>query len=171
MRLYWAAPLFSQVARKWNRAVSGALAEEIPDLTVVLPQDFRAEGRFNDRRYYGRIHRRCLIEIRRADAVVAVLDGADVDSGTAFEVGYAAALGIPVIGLRTDYRPGADHGVNLMVARACTYLVREFAFQEEERTVARALGRRLRRLREREAEAEAEAEGNDTETASSTRGG
>jgi nucleoside 2-deoxyribosyltransferase len=140
MRLYWAAPLFSQVMRRWNRALAGALAEELPGVRIVLPQDFRAEGRFNDRRYYGRIHRRCLAEIRRADALVAVLDGADA------EVGYASALGIPVVGLRTDYRPGADRGVNLMVGRACTYLLREFAFQEEERTVARALARRLRRL-------------------------
>ncbi len=170
MRLYWAAPLFSQVARRWNRTVSRALAEEVAELTVVLPQDFRAEGRFNDRRFYGRIHRRCLAEIRRADAVVAVLDGPDVDSGTAFEVGYATALGIPVIGLRTDYRPGADHGVNLMVARACTYLVREFAFQEEERAVARALGRRLRRLRVRAAETPAVTGRDETETASK-RGG
>lgn len=42
--------------------------------------------------------------IRSADAVVANLDpfrGAEVDSGTAFEVGFAVALGKPVIGYTT----------------------------------------------------------------------
>jgi nucleoside 2-deoxyribosyltransferase len=56
--------------------------------------------------------------IRKADAVLAVLDGADVDSGTAAEVGYAAALGRPVIGVRTDTRLSGDNEgalVNLQV--------------------------------------------------------
>ena len=56
--------------------------------------------------------------IRRADAVFAVLDGTDVDSGTAAEIGFAAGLGLPTVGLRLDTRltgdnPGTD--VNLQV--------------------------------------------------------
>jgi nucleoside 2-deoxyribosyltransferase len=57
--------------------------------------------------------------LRRCDGVLAVLDGVDVDSGTAAEVGYAAAHGKPVVGLRTDLRPGGDNSatpVNLQVA-------------------------------------------------------
>lgn len=46
--------------------------------------------------------------IRRCDAVLAVLDGTDVDSGVAAEVGFAAALGKPVIGLRLDFRDVGD---------------------------------------------------------------
>lgn len=52
-----------------------------------------------------------------ADAVLAVLDGPDVDSGTAAEVGWAAAQKTPVIGWRSDFRL-ADHEaqpVNLQV--------------------------------------------------------
>jgi nucleoside 2-deoxyribosyltransferase len=48
-----------------------------------------------------------------------VLDGVDVDSGTAAEVGYAVALGKPVVGLREDLRPGGENAatpVNLQVA-------------------------------------------------------
>ena len=54
----------------------------------------------------------------RADAVLAVLDGVDVDSGTASEIGYGAGRGLPVIGLRTDLRrTGENEGclVNLQV--------------------------------------------------------
>lgn len=56
--------------------------------------------------------------IRQADGVIAVLDGTDVDSGTASEVGFAYALGKPIIGLRTDFRLAGDNEgalVNLQV--------------------------------------------------------
>ena len=56
--------------------------------------------------------------IRSAAAVLAVLDGPDVDSGTAAEVGYACALGVRVVGLRTDLRTSGDNAaatVNLQV--------------------------------------------------------
>jgi nucleoside 2-deoxyribosyltransferase len=56
--------------------------------------------------------------IRRANAMLAVLDGVDVDSGTAAEIGYAAALGTPIAGLRLDTRPAGDNEgavVNLQV--------------------------------------------------------
>lgn len=50
------------------------------------------------------IYRHNIALIREADGIVANLDpfrGAEVDSGTAFEVGYAAALGKPVVGYVT----------------------------------------------------------------------
>ena len=56
--------------------------------------------------------------IKKADGVVAVLDGVDVDSGTAAEIGYATALGKWVIGYRGDFRrTGEDETseVNLQV--------------------------------------------------------
>jgi nucleoside 2-deoxyribosyltransferase len=55
--------------------------------------------------------------IDEAAAVLAVLDGSDVDSGTASEVGYAAARRKPVVGLRTDLRQSGEAGavVNLQV--------------------------------------------------------
>jgi nucleoside 2-deoxyribosyltransferase len=56
--------------------------------------------------------------IRRADGMLAVLDGTDVDSGTASEIGFAFALGRPIVGLRTDLRHSGDNEaavVNLQV--------------------------------------------------------
>ncbi len=46
--------------------------------------------------------------IEQADGLVAVLDGPDVDSGTASEVGYAAAIGKPILGYRGDFRQASD---------------------------------------------------------------
>lgn len=51
-------------------------------------------------------------------AVLAILDGPDVDSGTAAEIGYASAIGRPVVGLRTDIRMSGENRaapVNLQV--------------------------------------------------------
>lgn len=56
--------------------------------------------------------------IDRAHAVVAVLDGVDVDSGTAAEIGYAFARGKLILGYRGDFRLSADNEgstVNLQV--------------------------------------------------------
>jgi nucleoside 2-deoxyribosyltransferase len=56
--------------------------------------------------------------IDEADALLAILDGADVDSGTAAEIGYAAARGKPIVGVRDDLRQTGDNAgvtVNLQV--------------------------------------------------------
>jgi nucleoside 2-deoxyribosyltransferase len=62
--------------------------------------------------------------IDAARAVVAVLDGVDVDSGTAAEIGYAFARGKLIVGYRGDVRLSADNEgatVNLQVE----YFIRE----------------------------------------------
>jgi nucleoside 2-deoxyribosyltransferase len=46
--------------------------------------------------------------IAQADIVLAILDGAEVDSGTASEVGFGSALGKRCYGLRTDVRDSGD---------------------------------------------------------------
>ena len=42
------------------------------------------------------------IGLKNADFIVAVLDGLHVGAGTAWELGYAFARGIPAIGIKTD---------------------------------------------------------------------
>ncbi len=67
--------------------------------------------------------------IDECDVVVASLNGITTDDGTAWELGYAFALGKPIIGLHTDWRRRFDHEViNLMIE--CSL------------TVARAIDRR-----------------------------
>ena len=52
--------------------------------------------------------------IRSVAGVLAILDGDDVDSGTAAEIGYAAALSRPVVGLRSDLRISGDNEATLV---------------------------------------------------------
>lgn len=52
--------------------------------------------------------------IRNSDMVFAILDGVDVDSGTASEIGLAYALGKKIYGYRGDFRQsGENEGVRV----------------------------------------------------------
>ncbi len=56
--------------------------------------------------------------IKSSDGIVAILDGVDIDSGTASEVGYAFGLGKKIAGYRGDFRLSSDNEgsiVNLQV--------------------------------------------------------
>jgi nucleoside 2-deoxyribosyltransferase len=56
--------------------------------------------------------------IEDSEAVLASLDGQDVDSGTAVEIGYGFARGLLIVGVRTDSRRCSDNEgstVNLMI--------------------------------------------------------
>lgn len=60
----------------------------------------------------------CSSFIDTSDAVLSILDGPDVDSGTAAEIGYAFAKNKPIVGYRGDFRLSADNVggiVNLQV--------------------------------------------------------
>jgi nucleoside 2-deoxyribosyltransferase len=68
-------------------------------------------------RFVIEVGRRNAQAIRGCDLLAAFLDGQEVDAGTAAEVGFAAALGLPCAGLRTDLRRAGEEGarVNLQV--------------------------------------------------------
>jgi nucleoside 2-deoxyribosyltransferase len=125
MRLYVAGPLFTQAERAWNERLAAALADAGHD--VFLPQ---TEVKAITSLDADTIFRVDVDGVRSAEAVVAVLDGADPDSGTCFECGLAFALGIPIVALRTDFRAGGDAlpgqklaTINLMLAQASARVV------------------------------------------------
>ena len=87
--------------------------------TADLLWTARIAGHGHDWDVSQEIAARNVTELRASHAVLAVLDGSDVDSGVAAEVGYASAIGKPVVGIRTDERGTTDspgHVVNLQVA-------------------------------------------------------
>ncbi|MEA2370683.1 MAG: hypothetical protein QOH12_1077 [Solirubrobacteraceae bacterium] len=132
IEIYVASPLgFTESGRLyWRDVLEPALREAAVD--VLDPWDAVAAAWFAEaqaceepertarlREVNERVGRRNAELIDRCDGVLAVLDGVDVDSGTAAEIGYAGARGKPVVGLRTDLRPGGDNRatpVNLQVA-------------------------------------------------------
>ncbi len=121
-RLYYAGPLFTDAERTWNQANAARLRTELPQVELLVPQEFCAvhdateAGGAVDR---AAIFASCRDHLCAADAVLAVLDGADSDSGTAWEMGFAHARGTPIVGLRTDWRPAEDVVANAMLSRSC----------------------------------------------------
>ena len=56
--------------------------------------------------------------IEASNIILAILDGTDIDSGTASEIGFGVALGKKVVGYRSDFRLSGDNigaTVNLQV--------------------------------------------------------
>ena len=102
MRIYLAAPLFTTAERSFN--VDLATALRAAGHAVFLPQD---QDPTNDA---AAIFRTDFEALEAADAVVAVMDGADPDSGTCWECGYAYRRK-PIVLVRTDIRSTANERV------------------------------------------------------------
>ena len=115
-------------------------------MRIMLPQDYKHDDRFNDQKAFGLIFRACLEAIDASHCVIAWLDGPDADSGTSFEVGYAYAKGIPVIGIRTDFRLNQERGVNIMLSRACVAFVYRPSFSEDIEGLAKEIVRALKKV-------------------------
>ncbi len=116
MRIYFAGPLFSGAERDWNAALAGPLRQAGHE--VFLPQE-QEQGRDA-----AGIFERDVAGIDWADSLVAIVDGADPDSGTSWEVGYAYRKK-PIVLVRTDMRRtgSSDPGYNAMLAESATVLV------------------------------------------------
>lgn len=122
VNIYIAGPLFSVAERHFNRKLSDALKAQIANCTVSLPQEY-ASTIVGQPGFLENVFDYSLKSILNSDAVVAILDGPDVDAGTCVEIGYAYAHKKPIIGVRTDFRASEDKGVNLMVSNACTEVI------------------------------------------------
>ncbi|HON80686.1 MAG TPA: nucleoside 2-deoxyribosyltransferase [Methanoregulaceae archaeon] len=116
-RLYLAAPLFSRAEKEYNISLFETLSAHF--FEVYLPQEIGDDTHHRDREAHRTIFDRHIAALGETDIVVAVIDGADADSGTAWEMGYAYAHGIPVIAIRTDFRmAGQCEQVNLMLEQS-----------------------------------------------------
>jgi nucleoside 2-deoxyribosyltransferase len=123
LRCYVASPLgFTEPGRHYYEHVYlPALATVV---TPVDPWSLTTASEVADAEANGRagelaleIGRRNTAAIRSCRLLVAHLDGQEVDSGTAAEIGYAAGIGLRCYGLRTDLRQSGESGVavNLQV--------------------------------------------------------
>jgi nucleoside 2-deoxyribosyltransferase len=117
MRIYFAGPLFSSAERDWNVTLVTALRGAGHD--VFLPQEQEpgkdAQGIFATD----------VGGIDWADGLVAIMDGADPDSGTCWEVGYAYGKK-PIVLVRTDMRRNVGSGgsgYNPMLTESATIRV------------------------------------------------
>jgi nucleoside 2-deoxyribosyltransferase len=132
MHIYLAGPLgFSEVGRDFLKLVLipelGPLGHQVVDpfkLTdqskidsiTAMPYSEARRGAWQKLNVEIGQNNRSAID--NCDAILAILDGVDVDSGTASEIGYAFARGKPILGYRGDFRLSSDNEgsiVNLQV--------------------------------------------------------
>jgi nucleoside 2-deoxyribosyltransferase len=127
-RIYMAGPLgFSEAGRHFHASVLvpyvQALGYEVVDPWALIEPSVIDAARAMPpgparQSAWERLNRemgaRNCAAIDGADGVVAVLDGPDVDSGTAAEIGYAFARGKLIVGYRGDYRSSADNEASIV---------------------------------------------------------
>lgn len=122
-RCYVASPLgFTAPGRAWSEHVLlpalVAVVEPVDPWSLVTTAELEQARRAGRERELAlEIGARNAAAIRSCALLAAILDGQELDSGTAAEVGYGAALGLRCFGLRTDLRQSGEPGVavNLQV--------------------------------------------------------
>jgi nucleoside 2-deoxyribosyltransferase len=117
-RCYVASPLgFTESGRDYYRRIYlPALAAVVTPIDPWSLDTYVPSGATERERALA-IGRANLEAIRSCQLLVAHLDGQEPDSGTVAELGYAAALGLRCLGLRSDLRQSGEPGVavNLQV--------------------------------------------------------
>lgn len=141
--IYLAGPLFSEAERDWLACTKKQLLlkarKHNRPLDVIWPyelmpqQEMDALGQ-NARRV---LFERCREGLDRSDHLLVLLDGTQVDDGTAWEVGYfygVRSAASKIMGIRTDARKAGESAgavVNLMIEMACDAI-----FDSRERLLA-----------------------------------
>ncbi|MCX2199392.1 nucleoside 2-deoxyribosyltransferase [Pantoea agglomerans] len=121
-RVYLAAPLFNEAELTYNRELKKALS---PYFDVFLPQedglllrDISSESISNDLAE-GKIFNADITAMNNCDIIIVVLNGAHIDEGVAFELGYCFAKGKRCIGIKEDVRQALPTGNNPMISKSC----------------------------------------------------
>ena len=110
-----AGPLFDEGERWWIEKIEATVAEA--GFQTFLPHRDNPEKNPDTVQEIFENNRDAILS---ADLIVANLNGITTDDGTAWELGYAAALQKPSIGIFTDWRARFEGQeiVNLMISRS-----------------------------------------------------
>jgi nucleoside 2-deoxyribosyltransferase len=130
-KIYFAGPLFSESERNWIKTtiprIQALADEQDTPIKIIWPWELFSPGEldgFGDQAMH-EVFKRCREHSNSTNMMIALLDGALVDDGTAWEIGYFYAIrkkGDAIIGVRTDGRRGgefANASVNAMIECSC----------------------------------------------------
>jgi nucleoside 2-deoxyribosyltransferase len=138
--VFLAAPLFSEAERDFNSKVARELRRAEFEVWLAQEHKFLEDESPEQKRA---VFEEDIEALGMSDIVLAVLDGVDVDTGVAFEMGYAVAIGKRIFGLKTDHREFSRvESVNLMLEAPLSGVCRSVA---EAITSIRESERELRR--------------------------
>lgn len=117
-RLYLASPLFTPRERDFNvelkESLRSAFDVYLPQEDGLLLADLVKQG-IDVPVAEKMVFDADIASMSEVDALLAVLDGATVDEGVAFEIGYVHALGKTCVALQTDIRRQLPTGNNPMI--------------------------------------------------------
>lgn len=120
--IYLAAPLFNEMELSYNKSLKALMG---PYFNVFLPQE---DGLLLREIIEGGVPRNIaermvfdadIQAMRDSDIIVALLNGAHIDEGVAFELGYCFAMDKRCIGLKSDVRQSLPTGNNPMINQSC----------------------------------------------------
>jgi nucleoside 2-deoxyribosyltransferase len=117
-KIYLAGPLFSQAERDWAGRLKALVEASFSQVQVLWPHEFPAEGE--------NIFGVNVENLEECQLMIAILDGPQVDDGTAWEMGYHYARSRTILGIRTDFRRAGEHEgsiVNAMIQSCCLCIV------------------------------------------------
>ena len=120
-RIYLAGPIFSAGEIAWARELCNALREWLEEADVngqiIWPYELSTnQGEAK------KIFQENLRALDSCDLMVAILDGPQVDDGTAWEIGHFFQQRKRVLGIRTDIRNAGEFKssrINLMIEFSC----------------------------------------------------
>ena len=120
LKIYLSGPLFSRGEIAWGERVKTFLEEMLPDVRVIWPHELSSCQAGPEQIFQANLE-----ALNDADIMVAMLDGPQVDDGTAWEIGCFFSANKRVFGLRTDIRRAGETDasrVNLMIECSCCAL-------------------------------------------------
>ena len=131
MKIYLAGSLFNEAERDYEDKITKEL--ESMGNNVYWPwrdagdEELKRKYKEDTKKINDEIVKRDIDAIKNTDMFIALIEGADVESGTSMEIGYAHALNKRIVGLRTDFRTqGESIGpANIMITRPLEKLFNE----------------------------------------------
>ena len=104
MKVYVANGLFSIGDRYVNELIATEVRKAVEHVDLYVPQENDA---INDKSTYAdslAIAEADLAKLRESDVLIAVIDGVEIDSGVAAEIGVFSTYNRPIIALFSDVR-------------------------------------------------------------------
>ena len=119
-RVYYAASLFNEAEREFNRKVVAMIQDLgystwFPQEDVGLLTDFIEKDGMTLEEARTHIFNLNIGEVKAADLVVFCVDGRVPDEGACIEAGIAWGMNKRIIVLKTDFRDGEPGGNNIMI--------------------------------------------------------
>lgn len=104
MKAYLANGLFGMGDRLLNSLVGSQIRKEIQNIDLYIPQE---NPDINDKNSYAdsiTIAQADMERLKDSDFLIAIIDGVEIDSGVAAEIGAFSMLDKPIFALYTDVR-------------------------------------------------------------------